>query len=152
MTLRLPPVASQDATDSERAPLLEPKSQKSEHANVHTHITQKLYVSHFLSTWNSRVFEFGAILYLATIFPGTLVPMSLYALTRGLSAFIFAPAVGSYIDTANRLQVVRTSIGRITCCLMVPFADHVCTNLQSFNGWRLRLRVSACIFWLSKSA
>ncbi|KDN70432.1 putative iron transporter [Colletotrichum sublineola] len=43
---------------------------------------RRLYLSHFLSTWNSRMFEFAAVLYLATIFPGTLLPMSLYALTR----------------------------------------------------------------------
>ncbi|OCK90509.1 uncharacterized protein K441DRAFT_689486 [Cenococcum geophilum 1.58] len=44
------------------------------------------FISHTLSTWNSRVFEFGAVLYLATIFPDTLLPMSVYALTRGVSA------------------------------------------------------------------
>ncbi|KAH8660335.1 Ferroporti-1 [Xylariales sp. PMI_506] len=69
-----------------------------------------LYVSHFLSTWNSRVFEFGAVLYLAAISPGTLMPMSAYAFARGLSAIIMSPAVGQYIDTGNRLQVVRVSI------------------------------------------
>merc|ERR1712000_67280 len=42
-------------------------------------IARRLYVSHFLSTWNSRIFEFGAVLYLASIFPGTLLPMSVYA-------------------------------------------------------------------------
>lgn len=71
-----------------------------------------LYLSHFLSTWNSRVFEFGAILYLARIYRNTLLSMSAYAFARGLSAIIFAPAVGGYIDTGDRLQVVRVSIGR----------------------------------------
>ena len=75
-------------------------------------ITRRLYTSHFLSTWNSRVFEFGAVLYLATVFPGTLLPMSVYALTRGLSAILFAPAIGHYVDTGNRLQVVRVSISK----------------------------------------
>ena len=75
-------------------------------------LANRLYVSHFLSTWNSRVFEFGAVLYLATIFPGTLLPMSVYALTRGASAVLFSPAVGQYIDTSNRLKVVRLSIGK----------------------------------------
>jgi solute carrier family 40 (iron-regulated transporter), member 1 len=74
-------------------------------------IARKLYVSHFLSTWNSRVFEFGAVLYLAAAFPGTLLPLSVYAVARSLSAIVFAPAVGQYIDTGNRLQVVRASIG-----------------------------------------
>ncbi len=71
-----------------------------------------LYVSHFLSTWNVRGFEFGAVLFLATIFPGTLLPMSVYALIRSASAIVFSPMVGRYIDRGNRLQVVRTSIGK----------------------------------------
>ncbi|CAG7922283.1 unnamed protein product [Penicillium olsonii] len=73
-------------------------------------IANGLYLSHFLSTWNSRVFEFGAVLYLATIYPGTLLPMSVYALSRGLAAIVFAPVVGHYIDVTNRLKVVRVSI------------------------------------------
>lgn len=92
---------------------------------VSPRIAHRLYLSHFLSTWNSRVFEFGAVLYLATIFPGTLLPMSVYALTRGLSAVIFAPAIGKYIDTNDRLQVVRASIGmspRHLC--RTEFQDH----------------------------
>ncbi|KAJ4858403.1 ferroportin1 (FPN1) domain-containing protein [Trichoderma breve] len=80
------------------------------HDHVSASVARRLYVSHFLSTWNSRLFEFGAVLYLAAVFPGTLLPMSLYALVRGLSAIVFAPAVGWYIDTGNRLQVVRVSI------------------------------------------
>ncbi|KAG6358298.1 hypothetical protein INS49_014182 [Diaporthe citri] len=94
----------------ERAPLLPdppvpPQREAAEHA-VPARIARRLYISHFLSTWSSRVFEFGAILYLATIYPGTLQPMSVYALTRGLAAIIFAAVVGQYIDTGNRLQVV----------------------------------------------
>lgn len=81
------------------------------HERVGARAARRLYVSHFLSTWNSRVFEFGAVLYLASIFPGTLLPMSVYALMRGLSAVVFASAVGHYVDTGNRLQVVRVSIG-----------------------------------------
>lgn len=40
------------------------------------------------------------------------MPMSWYAFFRGLSAIAFAPAVGLYIDTGNRLKVVRVSIGQ----------------------------------------
>lgn len=71
-----------------------------------------LYVSHFLSTWNMRGFEFGAVLFLATIFPGTLLPTSVYALVRAASAVILSPIVGRYIDTGNRLHVIRVSIGK----------------------------------------
>ncbi|KAH7100387.1 iron-regulated transporter [Auriculariales sp. MPI-PUGE-AT-0066] len=69
-----------------------------------------LYTSHLLSMWNSRVFEFGAVIYMAHIFPKTLLPMSIYALFRASSAVFIAPAIGRYIDTWNRLQVVRLSI------------------------------------------
>lgn len=96
--------------DSDLAPFIHDSAESQHRALVRT--ARRLYVSHFLSTWNSRVFEFGAVLYLATIFPGTLLPMSVYALTRGISAIVFAPAIGHYVDTGNRLQVVRVSIGR----------------------------------------
>jgi len=73
-------------------------------------IARRIYLSHSLPTWNSRVFEFGAVLYLATIFPGTLLPMSIYAFIRGVSAIVFASPIGQYIDVGERLQVVRVSI------------------------------------------
>ncbi|TQW12191.1 iron-regulated transporter [Cordyceps javanica] len=70
----------------------------------------KLYVSHTLSAWNSRLFEFGAVLFLASIFPDTLLPMSVYALARGLAAVALAHPVGAWIDRGDRLAVVRASI------------------------------------------
>ncbi|KAA8913452.1 hypothetical protein TRICI_003212 [Trichomonascus ciferrii] len=73
-------------------------------------IKSRLYVSHFLSTWNFRGFEFGAVLFLASIFPGTLLPMSIYALVRAGTSIAFASQIGQYIDHGNRLKVVRASI------------------------------------------
>ena len=70
----------------------------------------QLYVSHSLSAWNSRLFEFGAVLFLASIFPNTLLPMSVYALTRSASAIVSSQPVGAWIDSGNRLNIVRTSI------------------------------------------
>ena len=69
-----------------------------------------LFCSHFLSTWNSRVFEFGAVLFLAEIYPNNLRPVSLYTLIRAASAICFSPTVGGYIDQKIRLGLVRTSI------------------------------------------
>lgn len=78
--------------------------------SVPPQILRRLFVSHFLSTWNSRTFEMGAVLYIAAIFPGTLLPMSVYALVRSASAVLLSPAVGSWIDQGDRLNVVRVSI------------------------------------------
>lgn len=112
-----PPLRDEEhasSTGSEQSPLLAPTSPdpaRGVHV-VPSYVSRRLYVSHSLSTWNSRVFEFGAVLYLAGVFPGTLVPMSLYALLRGLSAIVFAASIGSYIDSGDRLQVVRVSISK----------------------------------------
>jgi iron-regulated transporter 1 len=103
--------SDEEPSVDDRTPLLDNSAEPQPQDQVPVQIARRLYVSHFLSTWNSRVFEFGAVLYLATIFPRTLLPMSVYALIRGLSAIVFAPAVGRYVDTGNRLQVVRVSIG-----------------------------------------
>lgn len=78
--------------------------------NHHRHLEYRLYISHMLSTWNSRLFEFGAVLFLASIFPKTLLPMSVYALVRSLSAIALAHPVGGWIDRGHRLHVVRASI------------------------------------------
>lgn len=109
--------------DDERTPLLHSEVENPHHpsgedpgaiapAKVSSRIAGRIYVSHFLSTWNSRVFEFGAVLYLATIFSGTLLPMSVYALVRGIAAVLISPAVGQFIDNNDRLKVVRISIGK----------------------------------------
>ena len=142
---------SSDSTSQsdETRPLLASRVASSEVQNqgdeVQARLTNHIYVSHFLSTWNSRAFEFGGVLYLATIFPGTLLPMSVYALTRGLSAMLFAPAVGQYIDTSDRLQVVRLSIGEHYCS---PFIGKI-IPLQFCSGWSLRDLVSSSTFWPS---
>ena len=80
--------------------------------SVPTAISRRLYLSHFLSTWNSRSFEFGTVLFLASIFPMTLLPLSIYALVRSASAILFAPMIGRAIDRRSRLPVVRFSIGK----------------------------------------
>ena len=77
---------------------------------AHRHHCRRLYLSHALSTWNSRLFEFGAFLFLANIYPNTLLPASVYALARAASAALLSPWLGSYIDRADRLKAVRLSI------------------------------------------
>jgi iron-regulated transporter 1 len=77
---------------------------------AHRQHCRRLYISHALSTWNSRLFEFGAFLFLANIYPSTLLPASVYALARAASAALLSPWLGSYIDRADRLKAVRLSI------------------------------------------
>lgn len=101
-------------------------------------IKHRLYLSHFLSTWNSRVFEFGAVLFLARIFPGTLLPSSVYALVRAASAICFAPLIGGWVDHGDRLKIVRLSIvgqrGAVILSCLGFWA--LSTNILDFAGFR----------------
>lgn len=69
-----------------------------------------LYISHFLSTWNSRLFEMGAVLFVTAISEEILFLVSVYALVRSAAAALLSPAVGILIDRCSRLIVVRASI------------------------------------------
>ncbi|GAB1319299.1 Solute carrier family 40 member [Madurella fahalii] len=134
---------------NDRTPLLH--NPAGSQAGMPVRIARRLYVSHFLSTWNSRVFEFGAVLYLAAVFPGTLLPMSVYALTRGLSAIVFAPAIGHYVDTANRLQVVRVSIVfqrlvvAASCVVFYILSIKLPLGRGKENGMLMLLSLLACV-------
>ncbi|KAF2017624.1 hypothetical protein BU24DRAFT_420667 [Aaosphaeria arxii CBS 175.79] len=75
-----------------------------------TSVLWRLYLSHALSTWNARTFEFGAVIFLATIFPHTLFYTSLYALCRSGAATVFSSYIGWIVDRTDRLVVVRQSI------------------------------------------
>ncbi|KAI9150126.1 Solute carrier family 40 member 1 [Paramyrothecium foliicola] len=140
----------------ETSPLLTPPNPELHGPVVSAHrvaprIARRLYLSHFLSTWNSRVFEFGAVLYLAEIFPGTLLPMSVYALVRGLAALTFASAVGHYIDTGNRLKVVRTSIvyqrlaTAVSCGIFYALSKKLSLGAAGKQGMLALLIVLACV-------
>ena len=69
-----------------------------------------LSVSHFLPTWNSRLFEMGTVPFIAAIYPETLLPVSVYALARSGAAVAFSAAIGACIDTFDRLVIVRVSV------------------------------------------
>jgi hypothetical protein len=106
---------SEVTTSPPPAPHAQPENEVSDSIANHSHVRKLLYTSHFLSAWNSRLFEFGAFLFLANIFPNTLLPASTYALARAASAAILSPVLGCFIDKANRLAVVRLSIGKSSC-------------------------------------
>ncbi|KAJ5909122.1 hypothetical protein N7495_001804, partial [Penicillium taxi] len=73
-------------------------------------VLKRLYISHTISTWNSRMFEFGAVLFLASIFPGTLLYASIYALVRSFSTVALSSWLGDRVDQSDRLVALRHSI------------------------------------------
>jgi hypothetical protein len=84
-------------------------------------VRSKLYISHFLSTWNSRLFEFGAVLFISTIFPGTLFPASIYALLRSASVVVFSTAIGHLIDRSERISLIRLAISKLSSLINIIY-------------------------------
>ncbi|KAK9430537.1 Ferroporti-1 [Lipomyces doorenjongii] len=118
-------------------------------------ILARVCISHFLSAWNSRIFEYSAVLFLTSIFPGTLLPPSVYALWRALSAMFLAPAMGRQVDKTNRLVVVRRSIvfqRAAVACSCALFAAMIILNVGASAtsmlikaGFIVMLSAFACV-------
>lgn len=99
-------------------------------------ISWKLYTSHFLSTWNSRSFEFCSVLFLAAIYPNTLLYLSIYAMIRSASAIVLAAPIGRAVDSRDRLAVVRFSIGTCLLFFLIPL-----TSICSFAHHKKKLKM-----------
>jgi iron-regulated transporter 1 len=65
------------------------------------------------------MFEFGAVVFLASIFPGTLLYASVYALVRSLFAVVLSSWLGATVDRLNRLSAIRHSISAYSYKLTV---------------------------------
>jgi iron-regulated transporter 1 len=68
------------------------------------------YTSHFLFTWNDRVWEFASVIFLIAAYPQTLLPSSIFGLVTTASAILFGPAIGRWFDAHERLMSVRAAI------------------------------------------
>ncbi|KAL4968923.1 putative iron-regulated transporter [Aspergillus stella-maris] len=103
-----PLIANEASSSPERRASI--ASTSSTNTNSNKRVLLRLYTSHTLSTWNSRMFEFGAVVFLASIYPDTLLYASIYALVRSLFAVLLSSWLGTVVDRVNRLVAIRHSI------------------------------------------
>ncbi|KZV83481.1 hypothetical protein EXIGLDRAFT_625586 [Exidia glandulosa HHB12029] len=66
-----------------------------------------LALQHFSFAWNQRTVEFALVICLVILFPDSLVPSSLVALTSALAVILLSGWIGSFVDKTNRLTMVR---------------------------------------------
>ena len=129
-----PPEPAQDHVPSLGAPTHATKS-----------VLWKLYLSHTLSTWNARTFEFSAVIFLARIFPSTLFYASCYALFRSLAAFLLSSTVGKHVDSRGRLQVVRHTIVWQRISVAASCGILLILLRSTVNGWITTALFTACV-------
>ncbi|KAL4222197.1 hypothetical protein ACF0H5_018234 [Mactra antiquata] len=69
-----------------------------------------VYISHFLSAWGDRMWQFGVGLFLVIIAPESLLLTAVYGFVTGAAILLFGPMVGDWVDRMARLQAARISL------------------------------------------
>ncbi|GLE11756.1 hypothetical protein PINS_up024395 [Pythium insidiosum] len=73
-------------------------------------IRMYLYVSHFLSSWGDRMWQFAIPILFMEVFVDTLLPSAMFSLVMYTACIFTIPSVGRLIDRTNRWTVVKYSI------------------------------------------
>ncbi|KAF9571744.1 hypothetical protein EC968_000190 [Mortierella alpina] len=73
-------------------------------------VCHKLYISHFLTSWVDRSFEFASYLLIAKVFTSSLLQSSLYGLITTLAALVFSNRIGNWINILSRIQTYRITL------------------------------------------
>ena len=71
---------------------------------------RSLLFSQCLSSWGDRCWEFAAPFFLLTLQPNSLGPIAAQGLIVYASTVLAAPAIGSFVDSAPRLQAARSAL------------------------------------------
>lgn len=69
-----------------------------------------VYISHFLSSWGDRMWQFAIPVILMIIFKNTFIPTAIYSIIIYLGNILAMPLIGKWIDKINRFQVQKKSI------------------------------------------
>ena len=79
-----------------------------------------LYSSHTLSMWNSRSYEFAAVLFTTSAYPHTLTVVSLRGLSANFASLLFSPAVGRWCNRhPSRIRTLQLCIIFQRICICV---------------------------------
>ncbi|KAF9133222.1 hypothetical protein BGX30_012383 [Mortierella sp. GBA39] len=70
----------------------------------------KLYLSHALTSWVDRSFEFASYLLISKVYTSSLLQASVYGLTTTLAALILSNQIGSWINILSRLNTYRVTL------------------------------------------
>ncbi|KAF9372682.1 hypothetical protein CPB97_001083 [Podila verticillata] len=71
---------------------------------------RKLYLSHFLTSWVDRSFEFASYLLISKVYTNSLLQASVYGLTTTLAALLLSNRIGNWINILSRLNTYRITL------------------------------------------
>lgn len=71
---------------------------------------RKLYLSHLLTSWVDRSFEFASYLLISKVYTGSLLQVSAYGLATTLMALLLSNRIGNWINILSRLNTYRITL------------------------------------------
>ncbi|KAF9359653.1 hypothetical protein BGX26_011807 [Mortierella sp. AD094] len=72
--------------------------------------SRKLYLSHLLTSWVDRSFEFASYLLISNVYTNSLLQSSIYGLTVTLVALLLSNRIGNWINILSRLNTYRITL------------------------------------------
>lgn len=96
-----------------------------------------LYISHFLSSWGDRMWQFVIPVILMIIFKNTFMPTAIYMLSIYLGNIIGMQFIGKWIDKSNRFYIQKITILVENFCiisssLIITFLPSI-ININNIN-------------------
>ncbi|KAG0037443.1 hypothetical protein BGZ82_002493 [Podila clonocystis] len=70
----------------------------------------KLYLSHLLTSWVDRSFEFASYLLISKVYTHSLLQASVYGLSTTLAALLLSNRIGNWINILSRLNTYRITL------------------------------------------
>ena len=112
---RLPNYAGDDG-DVESDPLLR---RGADTPALRTRLARVLYLSHFLSAWSDRMWQFAVPMLFMEVFVDTLLPAALFGLVLYTGCIVMMPVAGRWVDTGDRFKVFsRALLGENLCVIL----------------------------------
>jgi solute carrier family 40 (iron-regulated transporter), member 1 len=107
---------------------------------------QSLYLSHFLSAWGSRAWEFTVGLVMLEVRPTSLLLVALFGLADAGAQLLFVPVIGTYLDRTPRLKGACAMYALQNTAVAVSAAAALCIlNLHLEGGPAFDLLVGLAI-------
>ncbi|KAF9345895.1 hypothetical protein BGX26_002632 [Mortierella sp. AD094] len=79
---------------------------------------RKLYLSHLLTSWVDRSFEFASYLLISRVYTNSLFQSSIYGLTTTLIALLLSNHIGNWINILSRLNTYRITLLTQKCSII----------------------------------
>lgn len=76
-----------------------------------------VYISHFLSAWGDRMWQFGIGLFLVELAPDSLQLVAIYGFASGVATLLLSTALGDWVDKTPRLKAARVSLVAQNICV-----------------------------------